>query len=62
MINRGDDPQKAKERLIHDREKFSFDKMSSIDEIINTSVFSINYLSELVYKTYQKLLNSKKEG
>ena len=61
MINRGDDPQKAYERLVHDREKFSLDKMDSIDEIINTSVFSINYLSELVYKTYHKLLISKKE-
>jgi len=61
MINRGDDPLKAKERLIHDREKFSFDKISGIDEIINTSVFSINYLSELVYKTYHKILLSKKE-
>ena len=61
MISRGDDPQKAYERLVHDREKFSLDKMASIDEIINTSVFSINYLSDLVYKTYHKILNSKKE-
>ena len=61
MISRGDDPQKAKERLIHDREKFSYDKLRGIDEIINTSVFSINYLSELVYKTYHNLLASKKE-
>ena len=61
MISRGDDPQKAKERLIHDREKFSYDKLRGIDEIINTSVFSINYLSELVYKTYHNLLVSKKE-
>ena len=61
MVNRGDDPQKAYERLVHDREKFSLDKMATLDEIINTSVFSINYLSELVYNTYHKLLNSKKE-
>ena len=61
MITRGDDPLKAQERLVHDREKFSYDKLRGIDEFINTSVFSINYLSELVYKTYHKLLTSKKE-
>ena len=62
MIARGDDLEKVKERLIHDREKFSYDKLKGIDEVINTSVFSINYLSELVYVTYNKLLLSKKEG
>ena len=61
MLKRGDDPKIAKERLLHDREKFSFDNIRNIDEIINTSVFSINYLSELVYNTYQKLLKEKKE-
>lgn len=61
MISRGDDPLKAKERLIHDQEKFSYDKLKYIDEIINTSVFSISYLSELVYDTYRKLLKSQEE-
>lgn len=62
MINRGDNPTLAKERLIHDREKFAFENLVDIDEIINTSVFSINYLSELIFKTYHKILKKKKEN
>ena len=61
MINRGDEIEKVKERIIHDKEKFAFENLVGIDEIINTSVFSINYLSELVYKTYHKILKENKE-
>lgn len=59
MINRGDDENVAKQRLEHDRKKFAYENLKTIDEIINTSVFSINYLSDLVYRRYLELL--KKE-
>ena len=62
MIKRGDNIDNAKERIVHDKEKFAFEILVGIDEIINTSVFSINYLSELVYKTYHKLLKERKEN
>ena len=62
MIKRGDNIDNAKERIVHDKEKFAFKNLVGIDEIINTSVFSINYLSELVYKTYHKLLKERKEN
>ena len=62
MIKRGDNIDSAKERIVHDKEKFAFENLVGIDEIINTSVFSINYLSELVYKTYHKLLKERKEN
>ena len=62
MIKRGDNIDNAKERIVHDKEKFAFENLVGIDEIINTSVFSINYLSELVYKTYHKLLKERKEN
>ncbi len=61
MINRGDNENIAKERLEHDRIKFSYENLITIDEFINTSVFSINYLSDLVYKTYKDLLKKQKE-
>ena len=62
MISRGDDPKKAQERLIHDREKFAYNKLKGVDETINTSIFSISYLSELVYETYKNLLAKGKEN
>lgn len=62
MIARGDDINVAKERLAHDRSKFAYENLRTVDEIINTSVFSINYLSDLVYKRYLEMLKEAKEG
>lgn len=59
MISRGDDENMAKERIIHDRIKFAYENLKTVDEIINTSVFSINYLSDLVYRKYLELLNKE---
>ena len=61
MVNRGDDINVVKERLVHDRIKFAYENLTTIDEFINTSVFSINYLSDLVYKRYKELLKMQKE-
>lgn len=61
MIGRGDKPVDIQARLIKDRVEFADDKIKNVDLEIDTENLTIEEVCDLVYTTYQKLLNKGRD-
>ncbi len=58
MIVRGDSKQDAQSRINKDKEEFALEKLKEADYIINTEKYTIEQVSEIVYKLYQEFKKS----
>lgn len=57
MIRRGDDEEKAKSRIIHDRIAFDEEHTKDVDYHIDSETKTLDEVAELIYQTYKNHLN-----
>lgn len=56
MCSRGDKEENIKERIKNDVEDFSLEKIGKVDFVINTENYTIEEVSDLIYKLYKEKL------
>ena len=56
MINRKDSEENAKKRIINDRITFADANLSGITHIVDSDLYNIDELTEVVYKLYMESL------
>ena len=56
MINRKDSEENAKKRIINDRITFADANLSGITHVVNSDLYNIDELTEVVYKLYMDSL------
>ena len=54
MLARGDDEEKAKNRIIHDRNVFTKNTIQGVDYYINSETTTVAEVAKIVLDTYQK--------
>lgn len=59
MILRGDDEEKIKSRLIHDREAFKKESIPEVDFHINSETQNVEEVADEVYRIYQEFLSKR---
>lgn len=58
MISRGDALEKAKMRILNDRESFKEENVKNVDFRIDTSKHGIEEVADIIYKEYFRIINS----
>lgn len=59
MHMRGDDEEKIKNRLLHDREAFKKENIPQVNYHINSETKGVEEVADDIYKIYQEFLSSK---
>ena len=59
MHLRGDDEEKIKNRLIHDREAFKADRIPVVNYHIDSETKSVEEVADMIYQIYQEFLSNK---
>ena len=59
MLERGDDEEKAKKRIIHDREAFKAKNIANVDFHISTEHTVVDEVTDDVYNKYIKILEQR---
>lgn len=59
MESRGDKEANIKQRIENDVEDFSLERIGKVDFVINTENYTIEEVSDLIYKLYIEKLNKK---
>lgn len=59
MKLRGDNPDKIKSRLIHDREAFKEENIPEVDHHIDSENNNVMEVAEIIYQIYQDFLSNK---
>ena len=59
MQSRGDKEANIKQRIENDVNDFSFEKIGKVDFVINTENYTIEEVSDLIYKLYSEKLKNK---
>ena len=59
MHLRGDDEEKIKNRLIHDREAFKADRIPQVNYHIDSETKSVEEVADMIYQIYQEFLSNK---
>ena len=59
MESRGDKDENIKQRIENDVVDFSLERIGKVDFVINTENYSIEEVSDLIYKLYTEKLNKK---
>lgn len=60
MCSRGDKKENIEQRIKNDVEDFSLEKIGKVDFVINTENYSIEEVSDLIYKLYKEKLAEQK--
>ena len=60
MVSRGDKEENVKQRIENDVIDFSLEKIGKVDFVINTENYSIEEVSDLIYKLYKEKLEQQK--
>ena len=56
MCSRGDKKENIEQRIKNDVEDFSLEKIGKVDFVINTENYTIEEVSDLIYKLYKEKL------
>ena len=59
MHLRGDDEEKIKNRLIHDREAFKAERIPVVNYHIDSETKSVEEVADMIYQIYQEFLSNK---
>ena len=59
MHLRGDDEEKIKNRLIHDREAFKAENIPQVNYHIDSETKSVEEVADMIYRIYQEFLANK---
>lgn len=59
MESRGDKEENIKQRIENDVNDFALEKIGKVDFVINTDNYTIEEVSDLIYKLYTEKLNKK---
>ena len=59
MHLRGDDEEKIKNRLIHDREAFKAERIPQVDHHIDSETKTVEEVADMIYQIYQEFLSNK---
>lgn len=59
MESRGDKEENIKQRIKNDVNDFALEKIGKVDFVINTDNYTIEEVSDLIYKLYTEKLNKK---
>ena len=59
MIDRGDQEEKAKKRILHDREAFKPENIANVDFHINTEYTVVDEVCDDIYNKYKKTLQER---
>ena len=60
MVLRGDKVENVKQRIKNDVVDFSLEKIGKVDYVINTEKYSIEEVSDLIFKLYKEKLENQK--
>ena len=60
MCSRGDKKENIEQRIKNDVEDFSLEKIGKVDFVLNTENYSIEEVSDLIYKLYKEKLAEQK--
>ena len=59
MISRGDNEDKIKSRILHDREAFKKENIPPVDHMIESEYESVEEVADEIYRIYQDFLANK---
>ena len=59
MLERGDEEEKAKKRILHDREAFKPENIANVDFHINTEYTVVDEVCDDIYNKYKKTLQER---
>ena len=59
MQSRGDKEENIQQRIENDVNDFALEKIGKVDFVINTDNYTIEEVSDLIYKLYIEKLNKK---
>ena len=59
MESRGDKEENIQQRIENDVNDFALEKIGKVDFVINTDNYTIEEVSDLIYKLYTEILNKK---
>ena len=59
MESRGDDPEKIKNRLAHDREAFKKENIPEVDFHIDSENYNVEEVADEIYRIYQEFLSKR---
>ena len=62
MIERGDSIENVKNRIAHDKLAFVEELLPVVDYHINTEIFNVDEVADLIYKVYKESLLKKKKN
>lgn len=62
MLERGDSLDNVKNRIAHDKVAFVEDLLPVVDYHINTEIFNVDEVADLIYKVYKESLLKKKKN
>lgn len=62
MIERGDSEENAKSRIEHDKVAFLKELLPVVDYHINTEIFNVEEVADLIYKVYKEELLKKNKN
>lgn len=59
MKSRGDKEENIQQRILNDVQDFALDRIGKVDFVINTENYTIEEVSDLIYKLYTVKINKK---
>ena len=62
MLERGDPIENAKSRIEHDKKAFVTELLPVVDYHINTEIFNVEEVADLIYKVYKEYLLKKNKN
>lgn len=59
MIDRGDNPKCAKQRIKEDKIRFTKENLPNVDVFVDSQNYNLEEVAEYVYRKYQKILEER---